>query len=377
MKKIAIVTLNGYFNYGNRLQNYALQKSLESLGMKVETLVYFENAVQKSKPKSINRLINYIGKSPIELIYKISYRKWLVINKEKIMESQSKRSSVFKDFTRNYIKETDYVIKDDEMLNNISQNYDYFVVGSDQVWNPHFINNLSFYFLSFIPKNKRIAYAPSFGVSTLEENIEEEYRKRLNEIEHISVREEEGASLIKKLINREVPVLIDPTMLLTQNQWMSVSKKANNRPNEGYLLTYFLGSINFHDKKKIYEIARKNNLAIIQLGSIKEFDTYQTGPSEFIDYIKECSIFFTDSFHGCVFSIIFEKPFVVFNRGNMNSRIDTLLSKFNLETRKWESVKKQKTFFDIDYSHAGEILDEERKESFKFLKEALQISMEE
>jgi exopolysaccharide biosynthesis predicted pyruvyltransferase EpsI len=105
--------------------------------------------------------------------------------------------------------------------------------------------------------------------------------------------------------------LADPILLLTKEKWLSIAKEASNKPKDKYLLTYFLGGIPTQYKKEIKKTAKENNLEIINLGDIKEKDTYQTGPSEFIDYINNCSVMFTDSFHGTVFSILFEKPFVV------------------------------------------------------------------
>ena len=104
---------------------------------------------------------------------------------------------------------------------------------------------------------------------------------------------------------------------------------------------------------------------------------YSEGPSEFLDYIASCELFLTDSFHGAIFSILFNKPFVVFDRiGNMpsmSSRIETLLSKFKLEHRKWERVMETGNYFEVDFSHVKPILEKERKKAYEYLKNALKI----
>jgi len=142
-------------------------------------------------------------------------------------------------------------------------------------------------------------------------------------------------------------------------------------------LTYFLGGIPPKYKKQIKKIAKVNNLEVINLADIRDKETYRTGPSEFIDYINSCSVFCTDSFHGAVFSILFEKPFIVYERMgstlSMFSRIETLLKKFKLESRKAENIKSNEDVFNIDFSHVPAILEAERKKSYDFLKEALNV----
>jgi hypothetical protein len=110
------------------------------------------------------------------------------------------------------------------------------------------------------------------------------------------------------------------------------------------------------------------------LGCIKDKDRYHADPGEFIDYVNSCSIFLTDSFHGAVFSILLEKPFIVFDRigtsPQMGSRIDTLLNTFDLRTRKWELMPDGSDVFDVDYSHVMPILEAEREKALNYLKDS-------
>lgn len=359
MKKIAIVTLNGYFNYGNRLQNYALQETLSSLGFSVQT-IRFDRYKKQNKYKSYLREV----------------KKW--ITGQATYSIKKQRQDVFINFSRKYIAETERVFYMDDDLTQLNSKFDYFVVGSDQVWNPSMNKISSFFFLDFVEKNKRIAYAPSFGISELSREINSEYQKWIKGIPHLSVREDDGAKIIKKLTGIEVSVLVDPTVLLTKEKWFDIAKPANNKPSEEYLLTYFLGGIPNEYKEQINEIAKIKRLKIINLGDINEKNTYRTGPSEFIDYIKDCSIFCTDSFHGAVFSILLEKPFIVYERKgavSMYSRIDTLLNKFKLNERKFDKIKINEKVFEIDFSHSLPILEKEREHSLEFLKNALKIEL--
>lgn len=373
MKKVAIVTLNGYFNYGNRLQNYALQEAIKLLGFEVETILCSRKSISQDNRTDVSKP-NHSKEENAKDIFREIIDK---TNEDEEKTRQRIRTEVFKDFTYKYIRETNYYISYNDIPNNLSNEYDYFVTGSDQVWNFNFNRGSSVYFLAFAERYKRISYAPSFGVSEIIPKHKENYQKWLLGIDSLSVREDDGAKIIKELTGRDVPVLVDPTLLLTKEKWLFIAKEAPSKPKDKYLLTYFLGGIPSEYKKQIKEIAKDNNLKVINLGDIKEEDTYKTGPSEFIDYVSSCSMFCTDSFHGVIFSILMEKPFIVYKRVDtsisMFSRIDTLLKKFDLNDRKIESIKTKQDIFHVDFTHVLSILEEERSKSLKYLKKALNV----
>ncbi|MGH2079308.1 polysaccharide pyruvyl transferase family protein [Aerococcus urinaeequi] len=372
MKKIGIVTLLGYFNYGNRLQNYALQETLVKLGCEVTSLKFSndqdflmefsggktrkERIINKIKDGSIGELVNTYHKLFQEKINRIKYKETIEL-----------RTSKFKEFTFEYINEQDY--------NGKINSFDYFVVGSDQVWNPNYIINKPQFLLNFAPPSKRISYSASFGISTLPEAVVSTYAKEIEKFKHISVREGDGKEIIQNLVNKEVPILVDPTMLLSKEEWLKIAKKANNRPNSQYILTYFLGGPSSETSTKVNKLAKERNMKVINLGSKVDAETYATDPSEFIDYINNASIFLTDSFHGVVFSIILQTPFIVYERiavgSSMYSRIETLLNKFDLNNRQEKSFEGD--LFNVDFSNTNEILDLEQKKSILYLKESLEL----
>ncbi len=378
MKRVAIITINDYNNYGNRLQNYATQEVVKTLGFKVKTIV--NKSIYKNNNSIVNNLIEKVQKNNNRSNkdkYKLVITKiWNWLNRK----TQFERTKVFKEFTNNYISETDYCISDDNIPEDLSDRFDFFITGSDQVWNPIFRLGSFINFLTFAPKHKRIAYAPSFGISVIPEEYVENYSLWLSQIENLSVREEVGAQIIKELTGRDAIVLVDPTIMLSKAKWLSISKEAPNKPKKPYLLTYFIGEISKEKKKRIGQIAFANKLEIINLVDFKDKNSYITGPSEFIDYINSTNIFFTDSFHGAVFSILLEKPFIIFDRiedmVSMNSRIDTLLLNFNLNSRKWKSTRNGIDIFNIDYSHVTPILESERKKALNYLEEALCVKEE-
>lgn len=359
MKKIGILTINGTDNYGNRLQNFALEYRLEKEGCSVVTI---KNLNGISNAGILRILVREIRKIKQKYVHGIA-------NKA--------RKENFKKFDEN-IK---YTLKsyDRRSLKEISKlKCDKYVIGSDQVWNPYFKRMSKIDFALFASCENVISYAASFGINKIPKSKWKFYIKGLNNISKISVREEKGAEIVKELTGRDAEVVLDPTLLLSQEEWKNVMKKPKNIPNKKYILTYFLGNISNENMKKIEKIAECNNFEIVNLGDLKYSQYYIAGPSEFLWYCCNAEIIFTDSFHGCVFSIIFDKTFYYMERNDksfsMNSRIDTLLSKLELEDRvlvNWNYVCLQH-----DYIRARKMLKLEQKKSLIFLRNALEINEE-
>lgn len=366
MLKVGIITLNGYFNYGNRLQNYALQKFLKNINANIypETVLYekFNLKLEEKLTRYVN-IRNYI-------LNKNGFREFINSGKYKL---DIIREYNFKKFSDKYINSIfDYEVKPD--LNN---KYDYFIAGSDQIWNPNY-TNLKNEFLQFADRNKRIAYAASFGVSEIKTDKIEIVKKGLEGIDYISVREQAGAKIVKDLTGKDVPVLVDPTLLLTAEEWEKVMDRPVWYRDEKYILVYFLSKLPDKTRNDIKNLAEKYKLKIIDLMDRENIDYYCSPPSEFLYLIKNCSLMYTDSFHGTVFSILNKRPFVTCSREggmNMDSRIDTLLSMFNLESRK---ISKENNYeitdpMEIEYPDVEAILDRERRRSKEFLCKALNI----
>jgi len=372
LKKIGIVTLTAYFNYGNRLQNYALQEILKRYSKEVETLVIPNISTSSHGTKYY---IKKLFSQPLSKTAKSFANKIKNLSNKDILVERERR---FKEFSQNYIKERHFSSLYE--INGISDEFDYIVTGSDQVWNPNFIKNLEqYYFLQFVEKEKRIAYAPSFGISEIPEEVRQQYKEWLSSIPYISVREKEGAKIIKQLIGRDVPVLVDPTLLLNKEKWLKISKEHKDKPKSKYLISYFWGKIPKERETLIKRIAKKYNLEIVNIANLSDKKTYTTDPSEFIDYINSASLVLTDSYHGSIFSILMETPFFVFERiggPSMYSRIRTLLEMTKLKNREEKDIDLNKNLIEMDFSHVQSILNEERKKSFDFLKDALKLQNE-
>lgn len=354
-KKIAIVTLNGYVNYGNRVQNYALETILNKINQDVETILLEEKTKKLTFRQSLFRIKQ-----------KITKNKW--------REASEKRQTIFKQFSKEYLNETNKKYDVNKDLSHLNIEYNKFIVGSDQVWNPSMNFHSPAYFLQFADESKRISYSASFGVSTFEQEIVEKYKNWLDEIPNISVREEDGARIVKEMTNKKVPVLVDPTMLLSKDEWLELAKPGKSKPSNKYLLTYFLGATPDEYQSQVQAIAKENSLEIINIGDQEDPRYYETGPSEFIDYINDAEIFCTDSFHGVIFSILLEKPFIVYERKgstDMYSRIRTIIDNFGLQSREYKNIQSIDNILDIDYSGSYHIIEKEKEKSLTFLKKAL------
>lgn len=361
MNKIAIITMIGN-NYGNRLQNYALQEYLKKINCKydVET-IYNDKHDYPTQKTNIIKLIKKIGRKVLNLYIKIKY-----------FNTELKRKQCFNQFNKDFIKFS----KEKYNIDTLDAEYDYFIVGSDQVWNPYAYRNKELDFLNFSPKSKNISYAVSLGVDSLDKQFIQVYKKGMKNFNYISVRENEGKKIVKQLTERkDIEVLVDPTMLMTEKEWNSLVRQPKVLIQKKYILNYFLGKLSPERNKEIKRIARENGWEIINILDKKK-SFYETGPSEFLYLEKNASLICTDSFHSCIFAILFNRPFVVFNREdkmvNMNSRIKNLLSKFNLQERYYKGKIDEK-LLTADYTEAYYILEQERQKSFNFLKKALNI----
>jgi len=376
MKRIGIHTIIDYVNYGNRLQNYAAQEILKSLGYEVESVInYPTKPIEKGLAFTLKRIVNALKLNPVTLIQK-AWEKVSDRKKKSLYEAcQRAKAKSFKAFSDKYIVESDFTLRLNNIPENLNERYDFVVVGSDQIWNPNIRYGSPLDFLSYVSPEKRIALAPSFGVSIIPEEFRERYANFLNDMAFLSVREEKGAELIQNLCGRKAEVLVDPTLVLKSEDWLKIATPAKNKPAKKYLLTYFIGAVSNNRLEVLKNMAKTNNLELVMMNSLHDTDRYAADPAEFLDYIRSASLVCTDSFHCIIFSMHFQSPFVVFDREGksapMGSRIDTLLGKFKFEGRKQHLLEKSGKYFDIDFEHVPEIMETERSKVIDYLGKAL------
>ena len=194
---------------------------------------------------------------------------------------------------------------------------------------------------------------------------------------HLSIREYAGQKIIKDLTGRDSEVLIDPTMMLDKDEWLQVASKPKCMPNKKYLLTYVLGNQTEEFKTFVNQLAKEKNLEILNLLNPYNKDIHCVDPGEFIYLINKADVMVTDSFHGAVFSIIMKTPFVIFERQDafvsMNSRIDTLVTTFKMESRLSSHIQSIDDVYNVDFRHIDEILEKERGKAISYLKNAFSI----
>lgn len=365
--RIAKFTMDAYANYGNVLQNYALQQILLCYADRVDTLW--------TQP------YNFMPEVWWNWRWK-EYIKWLINWKNfrtKITNGhigrEMARQVKIRDFSNRYISY--HRVPLDALSNRIKQ-YDYCVVGSDQVWNPHFGNYHQF-FLGFAPKEKRLSYAASISTMDIPAEEHDFFVQGLKGMKALSVREQAGADLIEQLTGRKAEVHLDPTLLLTADEWRSVSRRPTWYHGGEYLLTYFLG----RRPPQIDAIAEELGLTVVNLLDEEVYEHYVTGVDEFLWAIDHASLVYTDSFHGSVFSILFQTPFVVCDRvgtgkgdasEKMGSRLDTLLGYFGFEDRRTNQFKDYRIENPLQppaWERCEPVLAKERARSAEYLRRVL------
>ena len=389
MKKVGIITINRGENYGNRLQNYALQEAIRKLGFSSETINnstrkgFKSNSITKQKHKLRPSYALKVIKTRVKnqlLIKNDSDRViksifWYLRNKEKIKLTKQKREEAFNKFLCSYLNISKFSISVDHIDHKHIKQYDFFVCGSDQIWNPHYPQTSGIDFLDFTENEKKIAYAPSFGVDDIPEDKKDYYKAWLNNIPYLSVREKQGAKIIKELTGRDVPVLPDPTLLLNKEDWLKISKKPSIDTDEPFILTYFLGNLTKVYERYINTLARELSCKVINLADIREFESYQVGPEEFVYFINNAKLVCTDSFHGVIMSLIMRTNFIVFSRveegHSMHSRIATLLEKFHIQERHFDSVKQNEGILNMNFLMIEPFISEEQEKGYKYLQNIL------
>lgn len=348
MKKAGIITIYGdYENYGNRLQNYAVQECLKKLNLDPFTIKYMHIGAEEEA-------------STID--YNLD------------------RLAAFKDFNDNIKFYDEKIYVDRETPEGYGNDLDYVCIGSDQIWNYNFRRIFSRKaFADFMPKEKKMAFSASIGVSNVPDKDTEDYKifaENLNELKAISVREDAAKDIIKEISGRDdVKVVLDPTMIVTREDWEKVIKRPKQLKTDNYIVKCFLGAVEPEKEAAIQKFAKDNGCEIIDVMS-EDSEYFGIGPAEFVYLEKNAKLVATDSFHSSVFAIIFDTPFVVFQRSDnklksMHSRIETLLGTFKLEHRIFENEITDDMFRQEDNEVAQKILAEKRKDAMDYFKTVL------
>ena len=359
-KKIGILTFNNTTNYGAALQAYALQKKITELGYFCDTIKYCNENIDKLyKPQKISDIKNIK-----ELV------KYILLNNDK--------KKLYEKFQKFYGSNMNFSCEvDKHNINKLNKMYDKFIVGSDQIWNLDLSYEDYNYYLQFVDdNNKKNSYAASFGYSDIPEKYKVNSICELKNFKNISVRETQGRYIINKYLNKEVSVVLDPTLLLKKSDWLNLIKdKKNDIEKDNYILLYIV-SPNDEIMEFSKKIAKKYKAKIIWINNstkkIKGISNIKNcDPIDFLYYIYNSKCVITTSFHGVALSIALNKDFyfgLSNEKNNFNSRIESLTEILELKNRNLNKEELKS----IDYKRVNMLLEKERKNSLNYLKKILE-----
>lgn len=388
MKKTAIVSCYFQHNYGSMLQAYATQMALDKMGYENETINIsgFNHEIKKAKMLYFAKasltsdiLLSKLGMAKNVLIKKFSRNQYASLSKI--------RADKFDAFSKKHFRVSEVYRSKEELESKCAEYYSSVLVGSDQLWLPGNIA-ADYYTLNFVPGTvNSIAYATSFGQSSLPKDSAQKAAVFLKKIRHIGVREESGQNLVKKLTGRNVPVVCDPTLLFTGDEWMAIQKQEPIIKGK-YILCYFLGNNPPH-REFASRLKKETGCKIIALTHLDEYvksdegyadeTPYDIDPADFLNLIRNAEYVCTDSFHCSVFSILYKRQFFTFRRYNRqtkqstNSRLDTLFCMTGIHGRllKGDETVKECLSIRTDFEMVHKKLEQVRKNSYEYLQAAL------
>jgi hypothetical protein len=332
-KNVGIVTMHKVTNFGSVLQAYALQKVISDLGYNCELIDYvYPNKYHKqfrSKEKWY------------------SFAKFLVPSR--FLSNTHRDQKNIKQFWKTHFKLSHTYYSKEELQQN-PPHYDIYLTGSDQVWNPHFVKGDTSFLLSFAPESaKKIAYSASFACAQIEDKYALAYKELLNKYSKISVREINGQNIIKNLTGKYAPVTLDPTLLLTPEEWdiLCATENKTYKINNDYIFAYVLDyAINC--TPYIYELIKHMkkvmNCSVIYLDQKEKLPEelsgiverpYAVTPITFVSLLKNAKLVITSSFHGTSFAANFGVPLysIVSNDTSKDSRQLSLLAELEISNR--------------------------------------------
>ena len=361
MKRIGIITYHSAYNYGACLQAYALQQYIKMKFNNVEVeIINFRTQKQKYLYS------NYFEKKGL----KNRIKSILIGNRQKLIE----KNLLFENFINKKLIISKEFTNSSEL---VALNYDIYICGSDQIWNPRLPDFDYAYFFDFLENQKRISYAASFGSKHIDFSVEEfnKIKKFLMKFDGISLREDSSLKIINEKFGIDKAIKnIDPTMLLDRKDWEKII--SDRLIKSKYAFFY-----DVKDSKRINKIAKeigkKLNIPVVisrYQGLYSLFlnfkKKFNCGPEEFLNYIYYSELVITSSFHGVVFAALLNKPFIVIN-GLEDNRINDFLINTNFTNCSIDSsnqINSIEQVKGVNYSSFLEYLEKERKNAYNYFK---------
>lgn len=350
---LGIITFHRALNYGAVLQAYALQHFLTEIDIdskiidyRCEEIEYFYKPIKANPIKNIKKFLKEC------CFYTCNKNK-----RKKFMNFLNKNLLLTKK------------IDTEESLLNLNALFDCFITGSDQVWNNRWTGLDGAFFLNFAESKKKNSYAASFGFSSVPQECEKKYREYLSDFNFLSVRELDGVGIVENLTGKSAVVSIDPTCLISREEWISVAKLPKEKD---YVLLYLLEQSSYLEGIA-KELAARKGIKVITIADgfkrkrdIKKYGFL--GPDEFLGLFHNARYIVTNSFHGLMFSVIFRKEFYISYQqysGAPNSRLRNFIVNYHLEGR---VLSENQPLFEakIDYDEIESMIKSSKEYSKKY-----------
>jgi len=372
--KAAIVTIVDHENFGNRLQNFALQEALGALGWDATT-------IRNTPPPMARRLL--ISRALLAL-RKDGPLDFARRNGALLMDRVRRRPPApkprFADrrhgamtaFTQRHVATT---VEDFTELpaHEWADRFDVVVVGSDQVWNHGFRNAQEIDFLTFAPTNRRIAYAASFGVANIPQFLRTRYMDWLNGIPHLSVREERGAQIVGELTGRDVPVVVDPALLFDADDWRRFAHAEDAPEGDGFAVRFFLGGATREQNAWVEAHAASKQVRLVDIADLTAQESAELDPFGFVRKLAQAQFIATDSFHTALFALQFQRPIVLRSRDETDVRLHTLMNLHGIRPAPTD-IAGLTTVEDADWATVEATIRERREQSWEFLRASLRAA---
>lgn len=370
--KIALVTIHYAVSHGATLQTFATQKILSRYG---------DVSIIDYKSAHLIRIMRLFRLGP-----RLRSLLWAVKDLYRLFP-RYRLIRKFRGFIKEHFKLTDKYECINEM-SHLDGKFDIFVSGSDQIWNPKVIDDIdrptgkldAVYLLGFVKKSKKISFSSSYGSYSFSDEEEAFLKQYLESYTHLSVRESDAAIFLSKLLNKPVAHTLDPTLMLTRQEWLDSFELCQVDNRDDYIFVYIVR--NTKDRfvnEVVREVSKRLAVKIItvdqELFSEFKADEYirDAGPIDFLKLLSNAKMVITNSFHGTVFSVNFCVPFISVKPGSGLNRTEGFLSKIGLHSQlvtKMEYLD-QAMRFDFDFKNVHRNLDAFRSASIEYIEKAI------
>lgn len=371
-------------NYGGMLQAYATVSELERRGVPYELIRYKK---QRTLPMILRNLPRFLNRVFLNDKYEALLKKLGEMRHPEFAQNERVRREAFHQFLDERFTRLSPEFTGYRALCDGAKRYSLVLTGSDQLWSPAGLST-NYYNLMFVPDGiRKVSYASSFGVSHIPLYQKKRTARFLIRLDHISMRENRGAEIVRELTGREAPIVLDPVLLFDRQGWEELIP-VQQEIKEPYIFAYFLGANPKH-REAVRQAAAEMRCKVVTLRHLDRYvpgdeqfgdiALYDVGPDRFLNLLRGAAGVCTDSYHGACFSVLHRKPFIAFDRYasdtgiSKNSRLDTLCRNLGLTDRRYDPAQPaaKQLLAPVDHESVERRLGELRALSIRYLDHAL------